>query len=343
MGGDDFTRWFEAVGSGAGIQNFFSYGNGPHIAPQLESFGRERVFLSTGIPCGCCGYDAPSFLPMNSSLATWYIDETLRQLGTHYADLLLMHHRCATREEDLAVWTAFETAKRMGKAHHLGVSNFNAGELSSLISSLPPRSEPIEVLEAHFGAGVMDFEALRFARDHHIHPVGFASLSMKATDLPGLKPLVTDLAHAHGVSDSQILYAYLYHHNITVLSSCFHPDELDRCTAYYKQDIALFEIQLSSREMAMLDNLTAGRRTCTDCFTDECQACARQLYDLGCPLGKAAGQPSVFPVWGRGNKQGVECVACAELPEHREKVERACGSTERGESLETMVPKACGI
>ena len=38
--------------------------------------------------------------------------------------------------------------------------------------------EPIEVLEAHFGVGVMDFEALEFTAAHNIHPVAFASRSV---------------------------------------------------------------------------------------------------------------------------------------------------------------------
>ena len=74
MGGDEFGEWFKAAGHGAGIQNFFSYGNGPKIAPQLKAYGRENVFMSSGIPCGCCGYDAPKVQPMNASLAAAYIE-----------------------------------------------------------------------------------------------------------------------------------------------------------------------------------------------------------------------------------------------------------------------------
>ena len=102
-------------------------------------------------------------------------------------------------------------------------------------------------------------------------------------------------------------------------------------------------MRLSAAEIAALDRVTPGRRTCTDCFTDECKACAATLERLGCPLGMAPGQPSVFPVWGRGNRQGTACVACASLPQHAAAVYAACGDSARGESLETMVPKACGI
>ena len=83
--------------------------------------------------------------------------------------------------------------------------------------------------------------------------------------------------------------------------------------------------------------MTAGKRSCPDCFTHECQACAQALGRLGCPLGMD------FPVWGRSNKNGTECVACAALPAHQADVAEACGQAGRGETLETLVPKACGI
>lgn len=340
MGGDDFKEWFKAAGRGAAIQNFYSYRNSRHIAPQIEQFGREKVFISTGIPCGCCGYDAPKFEPMNESVAMWYIDQLLSELNTTYADLLLFHHRCRTANETASVWRAFEAAKRQAKALHIGVSNFNAHDLQTLRHTAV---EPIEVLEAHFGVGVMDFEVLDLARRHNIHPIGFASLSMLHTDLPNLHRVVDKVAAAHGITHSQVMYAYLYRHGVSVLSSCFHREDPKLCTDYYLSDLRIFNIHLSDEEMIELDSLTPGKRTCTDCFTDECQACAQTLDRLGCPLGKAPGQPSVFPVWGRGNANGTACTRCADLEANREAVRDACGSPDTGETVETMVPKACGI
>ena len=49
-----------------------------------------------------------------------------------------------------------------GKARHLGVSNFNTHDLAMLMTTA---EEPIDVLEAHFGVGLMDFE-VRGTRMH---------------------------------------------------------------------------------------------------------------------------------------------------------------------------------
>lgn len=51
MGGNDFAGWFKAAGTGAAIQTFHSYGNGVHIAPQLQSAGRENGLLSLKHRC----------------------------------------------------------------------------------------------------------------------------------------------------------------------------------------------------------------------------------------------------------------------------------------------------
>jgi len=266
---------------------------------------------------------------MNSSRAAAYIDDELSQLGTSYVDLLLFHHRCSHEAETADVWKAFEQAKAAGKARHIGVSNFNTHDLATLVSTA---KEPIEVLEAHFGVGVMDFEVIKFANEHNIHPIGYSELSEWSTDHPTIHPAVTAVAAAHNISWAQVLFSYVYSYNITVLSSYdpIHP-------SYVEEDLAIFRIKLSAAERRALDNVTAGKRTCPDCYTDECQACAATLKRLGCPLGME------LPVWGRSNKNGTQCLTCAAASAHKDVVFTACGTTGRGESLETLLPKACGI
>ena len=85
-----------------------------------------------------------------------------------------------------------------------------------------------------------------------------------------------------------------------------------------------------------LTQVQLGKRTCTDCFTDECEACAGTLLQLGCPMGMP------MPVWGRDNKNATQCMECAALAKNKAAVLQACGGTSGGETLETMVPKACG-
>ena len=46
---------------------------------------------------------------------------------------------------------------------------------------MPSCIPTFEVLEAHFGVGIMDFEVLEYARAHAIQPVSFSSLSEGST------------------------------------------------------------------------------------------------------------------------------------------------------------------
>ena len=191
-----------------------------------------------------------------------------------------------------------------------------------------------------------------YARSHGIHLVAFASLSMAHTDHATLHSAVAAVAATHKISAVQAMYAYILGRNASLISSCFHREDPARCTKYYEQDLAAFDVRLSADEIDRLDAVTMGKRTCTDCYTDECQTCAAALHALGCPLGvngwgdtwwRVGDDLDEHPAWGRSNLNGTKCLECAALPEHVADVELACGRTDRGESVETMVPKACGI
>ena len=146
---------------------------------------------------------------------------------------------------------------------------------------------------------------------------------------------MTTVATSHNITASQAMYAYVLAHNITVLSS-YDPNHPE----WLAQDLAIFDVTLSPTEVQTLDKVTPGKRTCPDCYTFECQACAQALIKLGCPVGELHGG---F-VWGRSNPRGEECLACASRATNKARVEAACGdSVSHGETIETLVPKACGI
>ena len=187
------------------------------------------------------------------------------------------------------------------------------------------------MLEAHFAPGMFDAEVVAYANTHDIHPISFSSLSMGSTDLPGLKATVGKVAAAHKITSEQVMYAYVHQKNITVLST-YDPQHPD----WVKEDLAIFDIQLSAAEMLALDKLTPGKRTCPDCYTKECQACGQALIKAGCPVGALHGG---F-IWGRSNPNGTECVKCAMA---KTKLIGGVCNPGRGETLETMVPKACQI
>ena len=323
MGGSNYSGWFELAGKGAAIQTFIGYGNGPKLAPQIAAFGRSNVFVSTGIPCG--GVDNP-IPPRNASAALALVEQELAELGTAYVDMLMVHHRCQSESDMEKVWAGLEAAKKTGKAKHLGVSNFNSHDLSALMAVA---TEPIEANEARFGVGAMDYATLAFMDAHGIIPISYSSLA-EGTD----HPLVLQVAANHNVTAAQVMYAFVHQHNISVLSS-FSLDHLD----WMEEDLGIFDIRLSKAELHQLDKVQTGKRSCPDCWTLECEGCAAQLQQLGCDIGTSKVPPKVS---GKGNANATECIECATRDSNKAVVDVACGNTSRGETLETMVAKACG-
>ena len=160
-----------------------------------------------------------------------------------------------------------------GRCRAIGVSNFDAADLSLLLAVA---TEPIAVNEAHFAVGVMDWETIALCREHNISLVSFSSLS---AGVPISHPTVGAVAARHNATNGQVMLRYVSQHGISVLSSFTNPKYLD-------EDIGMFEISLSDQDMAELDALQTGKRTCPDCYTHQCQNCAQRLAQRGCPVGR---------------------------------------------------------
>ncbi|KAH7329645.1 2,5-didehydrogluconate reductase [Stachybotrys elegans] len=60
---------------------------------------------------------------------------SLEKLGLDYLDLYLIHSPAEDEEKRLESWRALETAKRLGKVRSIGVSNFGASHIESLVQN----------------------------------------------------------------------------------------------------------------------------------------------------------------------------------------------------------------
>lgn len=269
---------------------------------------------SDDIPHRHTGAGDPNPEPMNASYAQYYIEQDLKLLNTDYVDLLAIHHRCASPEETAEVWTALEAALHKGQAKAIGVSNFDATDLAQLQAVA---KEPISVNEAHFAIGVMDYDTIKFAKEHNIQLISFSSLS---AGVPMTNPVITAVATRHNVSNAAVMLKYVSVHGISVLSSMPANPE------YAEEDIGIFDFDLTAADMKDLDSLQTGKRTCPDCFTSDCQDCAKALIALKCPI-------NAMPASGRDNPQSAECLACA--AKNNETVMQTC-------KAQYMVEKACG-
>lgn len=303
----NFTFWVQTVGPGAGINTAWDYGTQRLIPAQIAAsgFARTDVFLTTMVPCS--GYDG-GVEPMNASMARWYIKQDLEQLQTSYVDLLLLHHVCAKWNETAEVWSVLEATLESGQARAIGVSNFDTPDLARLQSIT---KHPIAVNECHFAVGQMDYEMISFAEAAGIALEAYSPLkSPIAFD----NPVLQRLAAQHNVSVPTLMMRYLGMRNISVLTATDNP-------AHVMDDIAMFSFELTEDDLAELDRLQAGNRTCSDCYARPCRICQNAVQKYGCKTTGATGWPT-----------GSKCMACAR--EHNSSLMAACVD-------DYMLAKAC--
>lgn len=112
---------------------------GRAIRAWLEKTGtpREEVFVCSKLWDADHGYEA-TFNALCSSLD---------KFGLDYLDLYLIHSPAEDEEKRHESWRALETAQRLGKVKSIGVSNFGAGHIESLIenTTVVPAVNQVEV------------------------------------------------------------------------------------------------------------------------------------------------------------------------------------------------------
>ena len=114
-----------------------AYGNERGVGEGVRTCGipREELFVVSKVAAEHKTYE--------STAAS--IDETLRKMGLDYLDMMIIHspqpwdkvNQCEDRyvEGNRAAWRALEDAYKAGKLRAIGVSNFQIGDLNSLLET----------------------------------------------------------------------------------------------------------------------------------------------------------------------------------------------------------------
>ena len=114
-----------------------AYGNERGVGEGVRTCGvpREELFVVSKVAAEHKTYES----------AAASIDETLRKTGLAYMDMMIIHspqpwdkvNQCDDRyvEGNRAAWRALEDAYKAGKVRAIGVSNFQIGDLESLMET----------------------------------------------------------------------------------------------------------------------------------------------------------------------------------------------------------------
>ena len=231
------------------IDTAAAYGNERGVGQGIRISGvpREEIFVTSKLRNAAHGYQA--------TLEAF--DMTLSRLGLRYLDLYLIHwprplaFRDTYQEVNRETWKAFEYLLEKGYVRAIGVSNFLPVHMEALLKTAQviPMVDQIE-----FHPGWMQPETAAFCKEHDILVEAWSPLgSGKLLEDPKLK----EFGQKYGRSTAQICLRWCLQKGHLPLPKSVTPVRI-------KENLQLFDFQISQEDMAVIDKLECVGRTGSD-------------------------------------------------------------------------------
>ncbi|KAI0020467.1 aldo/keto reductase [Xylariomycetidae sp. FL0641] len=186
---------------------------------------RSSLFITTKLqPSRHAIADIPSAL-----------DASLSRLGLEYVDLYLIHAPFSYRTPaDLqAAWAQMEACRARGKARSIGVSNFLASHLETVLQTA--RTKPaVNQIEFHpyLQHRVVDVEGgdgglLGYMRARDVAAVAYAPLTALTRAAPGpVDALYADLARKYGVEPGEVALRWCLDQGVAAVTTSAREERL---------------------------------------------------------------------------------------------------------------------
>ncbi|KAJ6783954.1 hypothetical protein PWT90_02137 [Aphanocladium album] len=196
---------------------------------------REDVFICSKLWDADHGYEA-TFNALCSSLD---------KFGLDYLDLYLIHSPADDEEKRLESWRALETAQRLGKVKSIGVSNFGAAHIESLIenANVVPAVNQVEVHPFCQRQALVDL-----CDKHGIKIEAYSPLARgnKLED-----PTIGKIAEKYGKTPAQILLNWNAARGNVVLPKSLTAHRI-------KSNFESFDFKLAPEDVATIDALESN-------------------------------------------------------------------------------------
>ncbi|OAE72654.1 oxidoreductase [Achromobacter insolitus] len=215
------------------------YGNEAGVGAGLRAAGvaRKDLFITTKLWNDRHGYDE----------AHKAMDESLEKLGLAYVDLYLIHWPVAGSTKFVDAWKAMIEMKEDGRARSIGVSNFTQANLERLIdaSGVTPSVNQVEL---HPG-----FTQRALRAFHARHGIATESWSPLAQGGVAKDKVILELAKKYGKSAAQVTLRWHLQSGLIVIPKSVTP-------ARIRENIDVFDFELSAADMAAIDGIKEGAR-----------------------------------------------------------------------------------
>lgn len=215
------------------------YGNEAGVGAGLRAAGvaRKDLFITTKLWNDRHGYDE----------AHKAMDESLEKLGLAYVDLYLIHWPVAGSTKFVDAWKAMIEMKEDGRARSIGVSNFTQANLERLIdaSGVTPSVNQVEL---HPG-----FTQRALRAFHARHGIATESWSPLAQGGVAKDKVILELAKKYGKSAAQVTLRWHLQSGLIVIPKSVTPTRI-------RENIDVFDFELSAADMAAIDGIKEGAR-----------------------------------------------------------------------------------
>jgi 2,5-diketo-D-gluconate reductase A len=216
-----------------------AYRNEKGVGAAIAASGiaREDLFVTTKLWNAEQGFE--------TTLAAF--DASLRRLDFEYVDLYLIHWPVPSEDRFVDTWRAFERIHGEGRARTIGVSNFRVEDLERLEAETEVRPT-VNQIELH--PRLQQAELRAWHADHGIVTEAWSPLAQG--ELLDDETIVA-IAERHGKTPAQAVLRWHLQLGNVVFPKSVTPERI-------RENIELFDFELSDAEMAEFERLDRGER-----------------------------------------------------------------------------------
>ena len=212
------------------------YGNEAEVGKAIQESGVDRKDLFI------CSKVWTTTIEKGEEAIRARLDQTLKELGTDYVDLYLIHWPVPGKHVE-----AYKTLEKLageGKIRNVGVSNYAVEDYKELIDggiTMKPAVNQIEINPFLYRKNTIDF----FQKEGVVMQSYRSLRDGKAMD----HPLLAKIGAAHSKTPAQILGRWCVQHGFVYMPKSVKVERM-------KENAQVFDFELSEAEMAEMDALT---------------------------------------------------------------------------------------
>lgn len=222
------------------IDTAHAYGNESGVGSAVKESGinREEIWITTKL--------WPS--EYGEGITMKAIDKMLARLQTTYIDLLYVHQPVG---DFVGAWKDMEKAVEAGKVRTLGISNFDDSDeaFHAIVDKMKIKPAVLQI-ECHPYAQRNDVREKVKAYNIAIecwYPLGHGDKGLLSD------PVIGKIAEAYNKSIVQIILRWHIQEGFSVIPGATNPD-------YIKENINIFDFQLSNEDMITMRSLNKDKR-----------------------------------------------------------------------------------